>query len=385
MRGPKGDTGSFAESRSLATAPARLLTGPDSLERVAGRVARCGDRVLAISGSCSWEAAKGPVVEAFGAAGLALEVTRYGHEVTEVEIERLCIAARGMDAIVGVGGGKALDAAKLVAHHVGIPIFTVPTSAATCAAWTALSNVYSQTGGWLYGVALDRAPEAVALDYRLVESAGPRLLASGVADAMAKWYESESSVDLATADALTLAAVEMAHHLHKQLVRHAKGAMRDLENGRQSDSLCRVIDANIALAGMVGGLGGRKCRSVAAHAVANGLTHVDAERRSHHGEKVAFGIVVQLVLLDRPLQEIEELITFLGDLGIPLTLSGLLGEEAPDLGIVADVALQPASGIHRLPIPVDPVTLIRAIGEADALARRLLQQNQLERALRPIV
>lgn len=373
------------ESRSLAPAPARVLTGPDAVEKVARRVAGAGDRALVITGPAAWNAAKDPVVAAFDAAGLALEIASYGRHVTEQDVERLCMAARGMDAIVGVGGGKALDAAKLVGHHLETPVFNVPTSAATCAAWTALSNVYSERGGWLYGVPLNRAPEAVAVDYRLVETAGTRLLASGVADAMAKWYESESSVDLVDADAFTLAAVEMAHHLHKQLVRHAKGALVDLGRGRATDSLRRVIDANITLAGIVGGLGGSNCRSVAAHAVANGLTHVDPAGASYHGEKVAFGILVQLVLLDRPLQEIEELASFFGDLGIPLTLPGLMAGAEADLGTVSDIALHAESGIHRLQIPLDSVTLIRAIEEADALARRLLQQNQLERALRPIV
>ena len=338
-----------------------------------------------VGGPVSWEAVKGPVVDAFDAAGLAVEVLDYGLHVSEPEIERLCVAARGVDTIVGVGGGKAMDAAKLAAHHVGLPVFTVPTSAATCAAWTALSNVYSEQGGWLYGVPLDRAPEAVAVDYRLIETAGPRLLASGIADAMAKWYESESSVDQVSADALSLAAVEMAHHLHKQLVRHAKGAVVDSGRGYSSDTLRRVIDANITLAGYVGGLGGSKCRSVAAHAVANGLTHLPGSGASFHGEKVAFGIVVQLILLDRPLGEIEELIAFFGELGIPLTLAGLLRGVQPDLGAVAAIALHRDSGIHRLPVPLDSVTLVRAIEEADALARRQLQEKQLERALRPIL
>lgn len=385
MQARRGETGSFAESRSLAPAPARVITGPDALEKIARHVARAGDRVLVVTGPVSWGSAKAPVVRAFDAAGLVVDVTTYGRHVTESEIERLCFAARGMDAVVGVGGGKALDAAKLVAHNLDVSAFSIPSSAATCAAWTALSNVYSDEGGWLFGVSLDRAPEAIAVDYRLVETAGPRLLASGVADAMAKWYESESSVDLVAADALTLAAVEMAHHLHKQLVRHAKGAVVDLGRGRTSDSLRRVVDANIALAGYVGGLGGGKCRSVAAHAVANGLTHVAGSGASYHGEKVAFGIVVQLVLLDRPLEEIVELISFLCDLGIPLTLEGLLAGANPDLATVAEIALQDESGIHRLQIPVDSVTLVRAIEEADALARRQFQERKLERALRPIL
>ena len=372
------------ESRQLAPGPARIVTGPDALDRMARSVSEAGDRILAISGPRSWNVVKDAVVTAFDTAGLPLEVVTYGSDVTEQRIEELSVMARGFDAIVGVGGGKALDAAKIVAHQVGAPAYTIPTSAATCAAWTALSNIYSPSGGWLYGVTLSRAPVAMAVDYRLVETAGPRLLASGVADALAKWYESESSVNLASADALTVAAVEMAHHLHRQLVRHAKGAVNDARRGVWSDTLRRVIDVNISLAGTVGGLGGGKCRSVAAHAVANGLTHSRGSEASYHGEKVGFGIIVQMVLLDRPLDEIEELIGFFAELGLPLTLGQLLGKARPDLDAVSDIVLQPDSGIHRLDIPLDVVTLSRAIGEADALGRRHLQTQRLERSLRPL-
>ncbi|HJL68912.1 MAG TPA: iron-containing alcohol dehydrogenase, partial [Prochlorococcaceae cyanobacterium Gl_MAG_24] len=39
------------------------------------------------------------------------------------------------DGVVAAGGGKVLDAGKLLAHRLGIPCITVPLSAATCAGW----------------------------------------------------------------------------------------------------------------------------------------------------------------------------------------------------------------------------------------------------------
>lgn len=44
--------------------------------------------------------------------------------------------------IFGMGGGKALDTAKGAGYEAGLPVFTFPTIAATCAATTALSVVY---------------------------------------------------------------------------------------------------------------------------------------------------------------------------------------------------------------------------------------------------
>ena len=50
------------------------------------------------------------------------------------------------------------------------------------------------------------------------------------------------------------------------------------------------------VAGVIGGIGGANCRTVAAHAVHNGLTHLTEAHDILHGEKVAYGILVQLRL-----------------------------------------------------------------------------------------
>ncbi len=353
--------------RLLTVGPARVYAGDGALGELGPAVGRVASRVAIVTGSTSWGPASKAVEAALSSAGVAIEVLFYGEQVSESTMDRLCFEARGADAIVGVGGGKALDAAKLAAHRLGLPVYTVPTSAATCAAWTALSNVYSDAGGWLYGVSLEQAPQAVFLDHGLILDAPVRLLAAGVADAMAKWYESDSAVDLGSADATSAGAVELGHHLHKQLVRHAKAALSG-----DRDAGVRVADLNVLLTGTVSGLGGSMCRSVAAHAVANGLTHLPGTSRSLHGEKVAFGLLVQFILQDRGLAEIEEFIAFLADLRLPLTLESLgLPDTVAGLARAVEIAMEPDSTLHRLPVAVDALTLGRAMLEADALASRV--------------
>ena len=130
-----------------------------------------------------------------------------------------------------------------------------------------------------------------------------------------------------------------------------------------------VVDATVLLAGVIGGLGGAQCRTVAAHAVHNGLTHVLASHGTLHGEKVAYGILVQL-RLEEMLQGSQlaatarqQLLKFYAELGLPQTLGnlGLSQITLAELEQAAIVACAPQSDIHRLPFAVVPEQLMAAM------------------------
>ena len=62
-------------------------------------------------------------------------------------------------AVLGIGGGRVLDCAKAVANllsHVGL--VTIPTVAATCAAWSPVSIIYNELGGHVRSQPLSRMP-----------------------------------------------------------------------------------------------------------------------------------------------------------------------------------------------------------------------------------
>ncbi|MCX5931050.1 MAG: iron-containing alcohol dehydrogenase, partial [Cyanobacteria bacterium] len=126
----------------------------------------------------------------------------------EIDLQRLAAEAQAgrCDGVIAMGGGKVLDAGKLLAHRLGLACITVPTSAATCAGWTALANLYSAEGAFHSDLAMDRCPDLLIFDHDLVLQAPHRTLASGIADAIAKWYEASVSSG-ASGDGLVQQAV----------------------------------------------------------------------------------------------------------------------------------------------------------------------------------
>ncbi|MDY6900830.1 MAG: iron-containing alcohol dehydrogenase family protein [Cyanobacteriota bacterium] len=349
---------------TLAVAPAKVIRGSQILNQAISSIIRLGNRPLIVSGNSTLDIAKN-YLELLESKKLDVAKTSYSPDCSEssLEILRDRATTHEADVIIGIGGGKALDTAKLLAYQLEIPVVTIPTSAATCAAWTALSNVYSDEGAFLYDVALDNCPDLLILDYYLIQTAPQSTLVAGIGDAIAKWYEASVSSGHSE-QTLIISAVQQARILRDILLQKSVAALES----PGSEAWREVVDATVLLAGVIGGIGGAQCRTVAAHAVHNGLTHV-CGRGSIHGEKVAYGILVQL-RLEEMLQgnklaatARQQLLKFYTEIGLPQKLDDLgLGDiTLKQLQKAAEFALQPNSDIHRLPFKVALEQLMAAM------------------------
>ena len=84
-------------------------------------------------------------------------------------------------SIVGLGGGQALDVAKLLAWTRGVPLFQVPTATTVNAPFGHRAGVRDRGRVRYLGWAV---PEAVYVDFDVVGSAPPNLNRSGVGDVL---------------------------------------------------------------------------------------------------------------------------------------------------------------------------------------------------------
>lgn len=118
------------------------------------------------------------------------------------------------------------------------------------------------------------------------------------------------------------AALKQAVYVRDILLTHSEEAVSSLKTGQLSQAFADVTDTIITLAGTVGGYGGRYGRMAGAHAVHNGLTFIDETHHVLHGQKVAYGILVQLAAENR-MTEVEELLELYQTLGLPRTMREL--------------------------------------------------------------
>ncbi len=363
-----------------AIAPAQVLRGPGAWKQALPAIGALGRRPLLLGRSQATAALRHQLVRDLQAAGVEPLLAELEHDCCERDLGRLqsllpqdgATPGDRIDSVIAAGGGKVLDAGKLLAHRLGLPCITVPTSAATCAGWTALANLYSPAGAFERDLALDRCPELLVFDHDLVVQAPARTLASGIADAMAKWYEASVSSSNSL-DGLVRQAVQMARLLRDELLLEGEAALA--EPG--GEAWVRVAEACGLTAGLIGGLGGARCRTVAAHAVHNGLTQLAASHGRLHGEKVGFGILVQLRLEEQvggnrlAPQARRQLISLFRRLGLPIDLAdlGLGGASLEELNRVCSFACREGSDLHQLPFRVDGTDLLNALVSTTAELR----------------
>ncbi|MBD8499466.1 iron-containing alcohol dehydrogenase family protein [Paenibacillus sp. CAU 1523] len=285
-------------------------------------------------------------------SSLSLIYVSYQGECTLAEAERLAQAARNerADVIVAIGGGKVIDVAKAAAHEAGLEVIMVPTLASNCAAWTPLSVFYNEQGQFTHYTIFPKSSLMVLVEPRINLEAPVDYLRAGIADTLAKWYEADVLIRQLEQP---VAAVQIAHLTARLcqsvLLEDGWQSIADAKRGELSPAFVKVLETIIMTGGMVGGFGDHLGRIAGAHSVHNGLTVAPSTHHLLHGDKVAYGILVQLVL-EGNLAEVEKLLPYYQSMDLPCRLShlGLSVQDELLLRQVASGTTNPQESIHLM-------------------------------------
>lgn len=287
----------------------------------------------------------------------------------------------GSDAILGVGGGKALDLSKGAAHAAGVPNFVIPTMLSSdapptaCTVWYHEDGSFSDTEGW------PANPDAVVVDTGVCVKAPLRMFRSGIADALATELEAEAAYDACIPSRLgylpTITSRMMARLCQETLLADAEAALLAAEARVVTPAYERVAEAAILLSGVAW----ESCGTAAAHVLGTRLADFPQLHGSTHGEKVSFGIVTQLMLSPKTdMPEAERFVDWMIRLGLPVTMEEIGLDKVPeeDLSAWCEKQCVPGSRLDCVAPNITGQELLRAIHSASAFGthRRALANPQ---------
>ncbi len=356
--------------KKVINSPCKYIQGKGQLESLAEYYKLLGKtHPYVLCGNFVAKNCHNQITKSFAEDNISCEPIIFSGECSKAEIDKHIANLGDADVVIGIGGGKTLDTAKAIAFYKGLPVMIVPTIASTDAPCSALSVIYTEEGIFEQYLMLPSNPNLVIMDTDLIANSPARLLVAGMGDALATYYEAKACYD---ANAISIAggnatktAITLAKLCLDTLFSDGYKAKIAAENKVVTPALENIIEANTYLSGLGFESGGL----AAAHAIHNGFTILDECHKMYHGEKVAFGTLVQLVLENRDMEEILKVIDFCKLVGLPTTLSQLgAGETSKErLMEVAKASTVETETIHNMPFKVTAEAVYAAILVADKL------------------
>jgi glycerol dehydrogenase len=358
----------------IISSPGKYIQGKGVLASLAKYSLQLGDTALIMSGGMAQSIVTPIITKSFDDANAAFHMETFEGECCRAEIDRLVAICKvqNIKVVIGVGGGKTLDAAKAVAYYHEVPVVIAPTIASTDAPTSALSVIYTETGQFESYLMLPKNPDVVLVDSQIVAQAPARLIVAGMGDALATYFEARangrSGKPTMSGGMPTQSAMALAELCYKTLLKDGLKAKLAVENQVVTQAVENIIEANTYLSGIGFESGGL----AAAHAVHNGLTLLSECHHLFHGEKVAFGTLVQLALENAPLEEINQVLAFCRSVGLPTCLADIGAADASKEALMAVAKAACATGetIHNMPFEVDADAVYAAILVANQLGKR---------------
>ena len=336
-----------------------------------------GQRLLIIISQSGTKRICPTLEKCFAGKDYALHYEVFQGECSQGQIDRLAASAKehGCTAVVGIGGGKILDTAKAVAHDTSLPVVIVPTVASTDSPCSSLSVIYRDNGEFERYLFLNTCPNMVLVDTAVIAKAPVSLLVAGMGDAMATWFEARacraSGSDNQTAGKPTRAATGLAAMCWEYLQRDGAQAKRDLEAGKCTEAVETIVEVNTYLSSVGFESGGL----AADHAIQKGFTFIPQLHALYHGNKLAFCTLAQLMLEKAPQDEVDAVLQFCCDVGLPVCFADMDYPQVDHalLRLAAEKACVSGSTIHNMPFPVTADMVYDALLAADAAGTKYRQ------------
>ena len=354
----------------MMRAPQKYVQGKDSLLQFHKEMKELGSKWLFICSRSGEKACREKIEKSFQDSDDVRRYEVFGGVSSTGEIERMrkLVREEGFNVVVGVGGGSAIDTAKATAYYEKLPVVIVPTVVATDAPCTGLSVIYNDDKTFNSYPFYPKNPEAVIVDSAVIANAPVDFLVAGMGDALGTYFEARACerTDAPSLESggITRSAMALCSLCYETLKEYGAAAKKACECHVVTPALEAIIEANVYLSGVGADNGGL----AVAHSFYNGLTALGGHS-APHGNCVAFGTLVQLVLERASKEEFKEVQDFCMEVGLPITLEEIGITKDEEIHVIAENACAPGESIHNMVADVTPDQLYAAIVAADALGK----------------
>ena len=248
---------------------------------------RLGKSALLISGKGTMDLAGSRVKQILAQD---YEVTVFlAEEINIAIIKEGETAAAGADFLIGVGGGRVIDTAKIVSYNIDRPFISVPTAASHDGIASARASVPTVEG---HASLEAQPPMAIVADTGIIASAPHRLLAAGCADVISN-YTAILDWELAhrvKGEPMSEYAVTLSKMTAEILVKNAH-----LIKPHQEQSAWFVIKALVSSGVAMSIAGSSRPASGGEHKFSHALDRL-APGRALHGESCGIGTIISMYL-----------------------------------------------------------------------------------------
>ncbi len=242
-------------------------------------------------------------------------------ELTPESMELAEEAACGAQFIIGVGGGRVIDTAKIVSYNLDLPFISVPTAASHDGIASGRASLQTSDGSASLAA---HPPLGVIADTGIIAAAPHRLLAAGCADIISN-YTAILDWELSNrlrGEQISEYAITLSRMTAEILMKNAP-----MIRPHQEESAWMVVKALVSSGVAMAIAGSSRPASGGEHKFSHALERL-APGKALHGEACGIGTIIMMYLHGGDWRGIR---TALQQIGAPTTPA--------ELGIPDDVAV----------------------------------------------
>ena len=311
--------------------PREVHIGPNVLDDI-GEICknlRLFDEALVVSGSHTYDVAGKHTVEALEKSDFGVEVVKVNDASME-SVEKVQNKIANASVVLGVGGGKIIDVAKLASTNAHSYFISVPTTASHDGIASPMASIKNDFGSVSKSA---NSPMAVVADTGIIKDSPFRLIASGCADIVSN-YTAIKDWKLAYRlrnEPYSESAAALSEMTAKLIINSSGSIKEGLEES------ARIVVKSLFSSGMAISIAGSsRPASGSEHLFSHALDRI-AKKPALHGEQCGVGTIMMMHLHGVDWRSIQNI---LKTIGAPTT--------AAELGVDDDEIIEALTIAHTI-------------------------------------